>query len=164
MHWLQVESWLESIHQHLLGPGDKSNPEQKRPKQIKRKKELILVYLVTQNVWQAMGDTRYIFLFKSVASILLLKGYYLHLQKSEDQAQPKSCRCDTKSSQKVSTILVNSTKIVSNNILPFEWFSNFNEMFDDEKGMPNAALTIVDDDTSKVGGCFCFCRGIYQGR
>ena len=30
-----------------------------------------------------------------------------------------------------------------------EWFGNFNEMFDDEKGMPNAALTIVDDDTSK---------------
>ena len=31
----------------------------------------------------------------------------------------------------------------------FEWFNNFNELFDDEKGMPNAALTIVDDDTSK---------------
>ena len=32
-----------------------------------------------------------------------------------------------------------------------EWFNNFNEMFDDEneKGMPNAALTIVDDDTSQ---------------
>jgi len=30
-----------------------------------------------------------------------------------------------------------------------EWFSNFNELFDDEKGMPNAALTIVDDDMSK---------------
>ena len=30
-----------------------------------------------------------------------------------------------------------------------EWFANFNERFDDEKGMPNAALTIVDDDTSK---------------
>src|SRR5210317_232329 len=30
-----------------------------------------------------------------------------------------------------------------------EWFNNFNELFDDEKGMPNAALTIVDDDTSK---------------
>ena len=30
-----------------------------------------------------------------------------------------------------------------------EWFNNFNEMFDDEKGMPNAALTIVDDDKSK---------------
>ena len=30
-----------------------------------------------------------------------------------------------------------------------EWFANFNEMFDDEKGMPNAALTVVDDDTSK---------------
>src|SRR6056300_1181410 len=30
-----------------------------------------------------------------------------------------------------------------------EWFGNFNELFDDEKGMPNAALTIVDDDTSK---------------
>jgi len=30
-----------------------------------------------------------------------------------------------------------------------EWFANFNELFDDEKGMPNAALTIVDDDTSK---------------
>ena len=26
---------------------------------------------------------------------------------------------------------------------------NFNELFDDEKGMPNAALTIVDDDMSK---------------
>ena len=30
-----------------------------------------------------------------------------------------------------------------------EWFDNFDELFDDEKGMPNAALTIVDDDTSK---------------
>ena len=32
-----------------------------------------------------------------------------------------------------------------------DWFNNFNEMFDDEneKGMPNAALTIVDDDMSK---------------
>ena len=30
-----------------------------------------------------------------------------------------------------------------------EWFANFNDLFDDEKGMPNAALTIVDDDTSK---------------
>ena len=29
------------------------------------------------------------------------------------------------------------------------WFSNFDEFFDDEKGMPNAALTIVDDDESK---------------
>ena len=54
---------------------------------------------------------------KSVALLFAVEGYYLHLQKSEDQAQPKSCRCDTKSSQKVSTILVNSTKIVSNNML-----------------------------------------------
>jgi len=30
-----------------------------------------------------------------------------------------------------------------------DWFNNFNELFDDGKGMPNAALTIVDDDTSK---------------
>jgi len=30
-----------------------------------------------------------------------------------------------------------------------DWFNNFNELFDDEKGMPNAALTIVDDDMSK---------------
>ena len=32
-----------------------------------------------------------------------------------------------------------------------DWFNNFNEMFDDEneKVMPNAALTIVNDDTSK---------------
>ena len=56
---------------------------------------------------------------KSVALLFAVEGYYLHLQKSEDQAQPKSCRCDTKSSQKVSTILVNSTKIVSNNMLSF---------------------------------------------
>ena len=30
-----------------------------------------------------------------------------------------------------------------------DWFNNFNELFDDGKGMPNAALTIVDDDESK---------------
>jgi len=30
-----------------------------------------------------------------------------------------------------------------------DWFNNFNEMFNDGKGMPNAALTIVDDDISK---------------
>ena len=30
-----------------------------------------------------------------------------------------------------------------------DWFNNFNELFDDGKGMPNAALTIVDDDMSK---------------
>ena len=30
-----------------------------------------------------------------------------------------------------------------------EQFSNFNEVFDDEKGMPNAALTINSDDMSK---------------
>ena len=30
-----------------------------------------------------------------------------------------------------------------------DWFSNFDELFDDGKGMPNAALTIVDDDESK---------------
>ena len=30
-----------------------------------------------------------------------------------------------------------------------DWFSNFNKLFDDGKGMPNAALTIVDDDESK---------------
>ena len=30
-----------------------------------------------------------------------------------------------------------------------DWFNNFNELFDDDKGMPNAALTIVDDDMSK---------------
>lgn len=30
-----------------------------------------------------------------------------------------------------------------------EWFNNFNQLFDDGNGMPNAALTIVDDDTSK---------------
>ena len=30
-----------------------------------------------------------------------------------------------------------------------DWFNNFNEMFNDEKGMPNAALTIVYDDMSK---------------
>ena len=29
-----------------------------------------------------------------------------------------------------------------------EWFSNFKELFDDEDGMPNAALTIVHDDIS----------------
>uniref|UniRef100_A0A7S2L9B4 Uncharacterized protein n=1 Tax=Skeletonema marinoi TaxID=267567 RepID=A0A7S2L9B4_9STRA len=30
-----------------------------------------------------------------------------------------------------------------------EWFKNFTELFDDEKGMPNAALTIVHDDVSR---------------
>ena len=30
-----------------------------------------------------------------------------------------------------------------------DWFNNFNELFDDGNGMPNAALTIVDDDMSK---------------
>ena len=30
-----------------------------------------------------------------------------------------------------------------------EWFNKFDDTFDDEKGMPNAALTIVEDDTSK---------------
>ena len=30
-----------------------------------------------------------------------------------------------------------------------EWFEGFDEQFDDGKGAPNAALTIVDDDTSK---------------
>ena len=30
-----------------------------------------------------------------------------------------------------------------------EWFNNFTELFDDEKGMPNAALTIVHDDISR---------------
>ena len=30
-----------------------------------------------------------------------------------------------------------------------DWFNNFNERFDDGKGMPNVALTIVDDDMSK---------------
>ena len=30
-----------------------------------------------------------------------------------------------------------------------DWFNNFNELFDDDKGMPNAALTIVGDDMSK---------------
>ena len=30
-----------------------------------------------------------------------------------------------------------------------EWFNNFTELFDDEKSMPNAALTIVHDDISK---------------
>ena len=30
-----------------------------------------------------------------------------------------------------------------------DWFYNFNELFDDEKGMPNAALTINSDDTSQ---------------
>ena len=30
-----------------------------------------------------------------------------------------------------------------------EWFNNFNQLFDDGKGMPNAALTFVDDDESK---------------
>ena len=30
-----------------------------------------------------------------------------------------------------------------------DWFNNFNELFDDGMGMPNAALTIVDDDMSK---------------
>ena len=30
-----------------------------------------------------------------------------------------------------------------------DWFNNFNEFFDDGKGMPNAALTIVDYDKSK---------------
>ena len=29
------------------------------------------------------------------------------------------------------------------------WFENFNKLFDDGDGMPNAALTIVDDDMSK---------------
>ena len=31
-----------------------------------------------------------------------------------------------------------------------EWFDNFDELFDDEKGMPNAALTIVDDTSKGV--------------
>eukprot|EP00984_Skeletonema_dohrnii_P015597 scaffold6773_cov115-Skeletonema_dohrnii-CCMP3373.AAC.7 len=30
-----------------------------------------------------------------------------------------------------------------------EWFKNFTELFDDETGMPNAALTIVHDDISR---------------
>ena len=30
-----------------------------------------------------------------------------------------------------------------------EWFNNFNQLFDDGNGMPNAALTFVDDDESK---------------
>ena len=30
-----------------------------------------------------------------------------------------------------------------------DWFNSFNGQFDDGKGMPNAALTIVDDDASK---------------
>lgn len=30
-----------------------------------------------------------------------------------------------------------------------DWFNNFNEMFNDGKGMPNAALTFVDGDESK---------------
>ena len=30
-----------------------------------------------------------------------------------------------------------------------DWFNNFNELFDDGDGMPNAALTIVDDGMSK---------------
>ena len=30
-----------------------------------------------------------------------------------------------------------------------DWFNNFNDLFDDGTGMPNAALTIVDDDMSK---------------
>ena len=30
-----------------------------------------------------------------------------------------------------------------------DWFENFNKLFDDGDGMPNAALTIVDDDMSK---------------
>ena len=29
------------------------------------------------------------------------------------------------------------------------WFSNFNKMLDGGNGMPNAALTIADDDESK---------------
>jgi len=33
--------------------------------------------------------------------------------------------------------------------LTSEWFNNFTELFDDEEGMPNAALTIVHDDTSR---------------
>ena len=40
-----------------------------------------------------------------------------------------------------------------------EWFANFNELFDDEKGMPNAALTIVDDDTSKDIVVSIFAKG-----
>eukprot|EP00985_Skeletonema_marinoi_P003784 scaffold1655_cov215-Skeletonema_marinoi.AAC.6 len=30
-----------------------------------------------------------------------------------------------------------------------EWYNDFTELFDDEKGMPNAALTIVHDDISR---------------
>ena len=30
-----------------------------------------------------------------------------------------------------------------------DWFNDFDELFDDGDGMPNAALTIVDDDKSK---------------
>ena len=42
-----------------------------------------------------------------------------------------------------------------------EWFNNFSELFDDENGMPNAALTIVDDDMSKdvVVSVFVFAEG-----
>ena len=40
-----------------------------------------------------------------------------------------------------------------------EWYANFNELFDDEKGMPNAALTIVDDDTSKDVVVLVFAEG-----
>ena len=40
-----------------------------------------------------------------------------------------------------------------------EWFANFNGLFDDEKGMPNAALTIVDDDTSKDVVVSVFAQG-----
>ena len=39
-----------------------------------------------------------------------------------------------------------------NTQLTQDWFANFNEMFSDENGFPNAAMTLVNDDQSMVHG------------
>eukprot|EP00577_Skeletonema_sp_RCC1716_P018315 CAMPEP_0113392132 /NCGR_PEP_ID=MMETSP0013_2-20120614/11111_1 /TAXON_ID=2843 ORGANISM="Skeletonema costatum, Strain 1716" /NCGR_SAMPLE_ID=MMETSP0013_2 /ASSEMBLY_ACC=CAM_ASM_000158 /LENGTH=273 /DNA_ID=CAMNT_0000275483 /DNA_START=72 /DNA_END=893 /DNA_ORIENTATION=- /assembly_acc=CAM_ASM_000158 len=45
-----------------------------------------------------------------------------------------------------------------------EWFKNFEELFDDEDGMPNAALTIVHDDTSKDVVVSVFAEGYIKDK
>ena len=105
----------------IFAPWREIDPEQQRTKQIKKKEGTNTSLLTcTENYfaflsnWYTkmcgnLGEIPGTFsCSKSVAYSFAVEGYYLHLQKSEDQAQPKSCRCDTKSSQKVSTILVNT--------------------------------------------------------
>ena len=44
-----------------------------------------------------------------------------------------------------------------------EWFNGFYEQFDDGLGMPNAALTIVDDDASKDVVVSVFAKAYTKG-